>query len=314
MSDKKQQKRFQKDSSKMRSSTAQKNNATQSRGRKPRNTQSRNTEQSNTHNRFIKKPLNTPAKENVRKDIVGEKAYKLLALQQKISTNKAKALIDSGKVSAQGRRVLIARALFPFNTRFGVIETECAVIFEDNELIALDKSVGVESYSLLDMHPNCKLINRLDKDTSGVILLAKNEAMRQKAIQAFKQKQVEKVYYALIEGKLYDEINIDKKIQTRKDTKARSSIDSDGLEAQSKVTPLQVFDNNTTLVSVEIMTGRTHQIRIHLASMRHPIIGDIIYNKTSTIKAKRLMLHCYKTALLGYTFQSSVDIHKVFGV
>lgn len=271
-----------------------------------------NTDQKNTHARFAQKP-SQHSREHTKQEIMGEKAYKLFALQQNISTNKAKALIDSGKVSAQGRRVLIARALFPFNTRFEVIETECEKIFEDSELIALDKSVGIESYGLLDMYPHCKLINRLDKDTSGVILLAKNESMRQRCIQAFKQKQVEKVYYALIEGKLYEEIHIDKKIHTKKDTKARSLIDADGLEAQSKVIPLQVFDNHTTL-SVEIMTGRTHQIRIHLASIKHPIIGDIIYNKTSTIKAKRLMLHCHKTALLGYTLQSKRDIHKLFEI
>lgn len=104
-----------------------------------------------------------------------------------------------------------------------------------------------------------------------------------------------------------------KKISTQKDSKAKSYVDNEGLYAQSIVTPLQTF-THTTLVSVQIPTGRTHQIRIHLKSIKHPIIGDIIYNKTSLIKAKRLMLHCQKTSLLGYTFESKVDIHEAFGV
>ncbi len=253
---------------------------------------------------LTKKPIRTEQ---------GEKAYKLLALQRNISTNKAKDLIDSGRVSIKGKRLLIARTLLPLNTKFEVLATPCVVIFEDDDILALDKSVGIESYSLLKTYPHYKLINRLDKDTSGVILLAKNEKMRQKAIQAFKQKEVEKMYFALIEGKLYEEINIEKKISTQKDSKAKSYVDNEGLHAQSIVTPLQTF-THTTLVSVQIPTGRTHQIRIHLKSIKHPIIGDIIYNKTSLIKAKRLMLHCQKTSLLGYTFESKVDIHEAFGV
>lgn len=253
---------------------------------------------------LTKKPIRTEQ---------GEKAYKLLALQRNISTNKAKDLIDSGRVSIKGKRLLIARTLLPLNTKFEVLATPCVVIFEDDDILALDKSVGIESYSLLKTYPHYKLINRLDKDTSGVILLAKNEKMRQKAIQAFKQKEVEKMYFALIEGKLYEEINIEKKISTQKDSKAKSYVDNEGLHAQSIVTPLQTF-THTALVSVQIPTGRTHQIRIHLKSIKHPIIGDIIYNKTSLIKAKRLMLHCQKTSLLGYTFESKVDIHEAFGV
>ena len=272
------------------------------------------TQNHNKYNKNYANPAQTPITKKAQhtQTAQGEKAYKLLALQRNISTNKAKDLIDSGRVSIKGKRLLIARTLLPLNTRFEVLTTPCVVIFEDDDILALDKSVGIESYSLLKTYPHYKLINRLDKDTSGVILLAKNEKMRQKAIQAFKQKEVEKMYFALIEGKVYEEINIEKKISTQKDSKAKSYVDNEGLHAQSIVTPLQTF-THTTLVSVQIPTGRTHQIRIHLKSIKHPIIGDIIYNKTSLIKAKRLMLHCQKTSLLGYTFESKVDIHEAFG-
>ena len=263
----------------------------------------------NTTNRSIIKPHTTKLLSQPH----GEKAYKLLALQKNISTNKAKDLIDSGRVSVNGKRLLIARSIFPIKTHFEVLDTTSFVIFEDDKILALDKSAGIDSYSLLTLYPHYKLINRLDKDTSGVILLAKTSQMRKDSIEAFRQNKVEKEYFALIEGKLYEEITIEKKISTKKDSKAISRIERDGLSAISKVTPLQIF-NQTTLVSVQILTGRTHQIRIHLASIKHPIVGDIIYNKSSSIKAKRLMLHCNKTALLGYTFQSSVDINDIFGI
>lgn len=267
----------------------------------------------NTIRNDLSKNDNVKSRTTSISQINGEKAYKLLALQQNISINKAKSLIDSGSVSVNGKRVLIARAIIPKNVRFEVADNSSCVIFEDEKILALDKSAGIDSLRLLELYPNYKLINRLDKDTSGVILLSKVPQMQSEAKIAFRQKQVEKIYFGLVEGKLYEEITIEKKISTKKGYKAVSRIDKNGLSAISKVTPLEIF-HQTTLVSVEILTGRTHQIRIHLASINHPIVGDIIYNKHSHIKSKRLMLHCHKTALLGYTFQSKRDVHELFEV
>lgn len=270
----------------------------------------KHTTKSNTYKTQLYNETNKTKSIQVEKGI---KAYKLLALKFNISTNKAKDLIDSGRVSVNDKRLLIARTMLPITSKFEVLNTSCEVIFEDDDILAIDKSVGIESYNLLKIYPHCKLINRLDKDTSGVILLAKNEKMRKDAIHSFKQKEVEKKYFALIEGKMYEEVSIEKKISTQKGLKAKSYISNNGFHAQSIIIPLQTF-TNTTLVSVQIPTGITHQIRIHLASIKHPIVGDVIYNKTSKIKAKRLMLHCQKTSLLGYSFESKVNINKIFNI
>ncbi|WP_245945622.1 RluA family pseudouridine synthase [Helicobacter didelphidarum] len=243
---------------------------------------------------------------------VGEKAYNLLAKQENISINKAKNLIDSGMVSAKGVRIKIGRIILPNNTKFEVMQPLLNTIFENEDLLILDKGVGIESYSLEQQYSPYKLINRLDRDTSGIILLAKNKEVRKRAISEFKQRKVHKIYLALVSGKIHDEIKINKRINTDKNTHATSYIATTGKDALSIVQPLRILNGNT-FVQIDIPTGRTHQIRIHLASIKHPIIGDILYGNDS-IASKRLMLHCHKTSLLGYEFVSKLNVEKEFGI
>lgn len=247
-----------------------------------------------------------------------KKAFMLLAKQENISLNHAKRLIDSGLVSVKNERVLIARALMPQNTRFEVMESRFDIVFEDADLLVIDKGVGVESYSLEGHFKPFKLINRLDRDTSGLIFLAKSDEIRNLAIKEFKAKNVQKIYLALVQGKIIDEIVIKNRIFTKKDSKAKSFIESknakntDSKEAISIIKPLRLI-NGATLVEVQILTGATHQIRVHLASINHAILGDIIYNKDSKIK-KRLMLHCQKTTLFGREFISKMNVDKEFEI
>lgn len=245
------------------------------------------------------------------KHIKGERAYKLLAAQYNISMKRAKKMIDMGIVNINGRRLEVARQLLSHKTKFDISEIIVYKIYEDNDLLVLDKSIGIESYSLENRYAYCKLINRLDRDTSGVILMAKNEITLQKAICEFQQKRVKKTYFALVEGKIYDTIHIEKRIATRKGVKAKSYISKNGDNALSIVYPIRIF-NNTTLVEINIITGKTHQIRVHLASIKHPIVGDIIYNDSYTKNAKRLMLHCYKTIIFNKEFISQTNIDSEF--
>lgn len=235
------------------------------------------------------------------------KAYKLLAKQENISNNQAKMLIDSGLVSFKSKRVEIARSEFDAKSRFEIIRMDSKTIFQDDLIIAVNKEIGINSYSL-EKRYNAKLINRLDKDTSGIILLSKNIDFIKKSINEFKNKAVIKKYQALVYGKLCDEVLINKKVQVKKGQKAVSFISSKGEEALSLVRPLQIIDNST-LVEVEIKTGRTHQIRVHLASINHPIIGDVIYNKLESKTAKRLYLHCFYTKIFDYEFTSPANFN-----
>ncbi|WP_104713401.1 RluA family pseudouridine synthase [Helicobacter cetorum] len=233
-----------------------------------------------------------------------EKAYKLLSIQENISNKKAKALIDLGLVTIAGKKLSIARKELPRNTRFSIQKIEKpSVIFEDENVLALFKPPFIESYDLVHFFNDWVLLHRLDKETSGVILLVKeNSEFSIKAKKAFKDRVVKKEYLALIQGILEEEQEINAPILTTKTTKAFSKISPKGQEAITKVTPLKIMGKKT-LLKVEIKTGRTHQIRVHLKHIDYPIIGDMLYGNKQ-VPAKRLMLHAHKIALLGYEFEA----------
>ncbi|GAA9098453.1 RNA pseudouridine synthase [Helicobacter pylori] len=233
-----------------------------------------------------------------------EKAYKILSVQENISHKKAKALIDLGLVSIGGQKLSIARKELPKNTRFSVQKIEKpGVIFEDENVLALFKPPFIESYDLVSFFKDWVLLHRLDKETSGVILLVKeNSEFHLKAKKAFKDRVVKKEYLAIVQGIIEEEREINAPILTIKTTKAFSKISKKGQEAVTIITPLKII-NKKTLLKVGIKTGRTHQIRVHLKHINHPIIGDTLYNNEPG-SAKRLMLHAHKIALLGYEFEA----------
>ncbi len=230
-----------------------------------------------------------------------EKAYKLLAAQENISNNEAKRLIDDGFVYAHNKKIAIARALIPAKTHFKVEwPRPITTLFEDDRLLAIDKPAGQESYDLEKKFGH-KLIHRLDKPTSGVILMAKTEAFLAEAIEAFKAQRVKKSYLAAVSGVVAEAFTVDLPVWTEKGTKAISRIDPKrGQPAVTIATPYRV-SGKKSLLSVEIPTGRTHQIRVHLAHAGYPIIGDERYGGRPY---KRLMLHAHTIALLGYTLSA----------
>lgn len=235
-----------------------------------------------------------------------EKAYKLLAQQEGISNKKAKELIDRGLVYVTDRQVKIARAEMPDSTRFRVEEIDkVKIIYQDENILAINKPALLDSYDLQDAieEDETVLIHRLDRDTSGVLLLARNEAFLKDAIQTFKQRKVKKRYVAWVEGVFCEEMTIDAPIATHKQGgKAFSEINEErGKPAITVVKPLEI-QGKKSKVEIEIMTGRTHQIRVHLSSIGHPIVGDERYG--SVTRSKRILLHAKAISLLGYAFEA----------
>jgi len=232
-----------------------------------------------------------------------EKAYKLLAHQEGISNGKAKELIDRGLVYVADKKVKIARADLPEGTRFRIEEIpDLKIIYQNSEIIAVDKPAQADSQDIEDAIEGAKLLHRLDRDTSGVLLLSANEEFTARAIEEFRYRRVKKEYIAWVEGVIYEEIEIDEPIHTIKKGKAFSRIDPiRGKKAHSRVKPIEI-QGKKSKVSVEITTGRTHQIRVHLASIGHPIVGDEQYG--SKTEAKRMLLHAAHIELLDYSFDS----------
>lgn len=233
-----------------------------------------------------------------------DKAYKLLAEQERISNSKAKELIDKGVVTANGKKLLIARGLISDTTIFKVKEiAKARVIFEDDDIIAVDKPAYLNAREVEDKFPEAILLNRLDKETSGVMLLAKNEEFRQKAIKEYASNRVYKEYVAIVDGKVVEDIVIDEPIATIKGKSARSRVDEKfGKPALTKVYPYMV-EGKKSKIKVVIENGRTHQIRVHMQHVGYPIIGDIQYGKPSN-QVQRVMLHSKITKIFDYEFEA----------
>jgi len=229
-----------------------------------------------------------------------EKAYKLLALQESLSNSQAKALIDRGLVYVANRKVTVARGELPVKTNFNVHEiAKATVIYEDADLLVVDKPAFLNTDEVERQYPEAKLLHRLDRETSGVLILVKDEDYRIKAIGEFKRNKVYKEYSAWVEGMFIDEVEIDKAILTEKrHNKAFSKISPKGKPAHTTVTPVEVVGKYSK-VKVVIREGRTHQIRCHLRSIGFPIAGDEQYGGR---RAKRVMLHARKVELMGHTF------------
>ncbi|KHG34542.1 MAG: RluA family pseudouridine synthase [Epsilonproteobacteria bacterium] len=230
-----------------------------------------------------------------------DKAYKLLALQEKISNRAAKELIDRGVVYAAGKKVSVARGELDSSTKFKVEKiAPIRVLFEDAFLMAVDKPAFMTSEEVAEAK-NLPLLHRLDRETSGVLLLTKDDDFRKKAVNAFKKRDVQKEYIAIVEGKVVEAMEINAPILTiKKGNTAYSKISDDGKEAISYIEPLMI-EGKRSKIRVKIETGRTHQIRVHLKSIGASILGDTEYGGRPY---KRLMLHASKIALLGYKFES----------
>ncbi len=232
-----------------------------------------------------------------------EKAYKLLAEQEGISNKKAKELIDRGLVYVGDQKVRIARAEMPDETKFRIEEpADVRILYQDEQVVAVDKPAFIDSYEIEEAIERAQLLHRLDRETSGVLLLARDEAFAKKAIEAFRQRKVHKEYVAWVEGVVVEPMEIDLPIHTIKKGKAISRIDKKrGKPALTRVWPDEV-QGKKSKVRIEIETGRTHQIRLHLAHAGHPIVGDELYG--SPTRAKRPLLHAKKITLLGRSYEA----------
>jgi 23S rRNA pseudouridine1911/1915/1917 synthase len=241
---------------------------------------------------------------------IKEKAYKVLAIQEKISNGEAKKLIDRGAVYLKGKRVNIARAEVPIETRFKVKKIERPkMIFEDDKILVVDKPVFLDSEEVAKFFgKDIFLLHRLDRDTSGLLLLGKDKDFQATVINEFKKQRVYKEYVAWVNGKIVEPITITKKLKKiQKGGGAKTVVAKDGLEATTHIEPLSISGSKTKVKAV-IESGRTHQIRVHLSSIGFPIIGDKIYGGA---EFERLLLHSKKMEFLDYSFE--VQEPQIFG-
>lgn len=140
------------------------------------------------------------------------------------------------------------------------------------------------------------IVHRLDKDTSGILVVAKNDAAHVSLSAQLKARTMEKHYLTVVEGVMKEQSGvIDKPIARSRRDRKKMDIDPEGREAVTEwrlIEPLR----GASLLDVHILTGRTHQIRVHMRSVGHPVAGDVIYGVKNGVKAPRLMLHSFSLA------------------
>ena len=145
-----------------------------------------------------------------------------------------------------------------------------------------------------EMRPG--IVHRLDKDTSGLIIVAKNDKAHTKLTEMFKNKKIKKTYLAIVKGKVSKETGrIETNIRRDEKDRKKMSVSRDEKKGKLAITTYKVIDSNErySLLDVNIETGRTHQIRVHMKHIGYPILGDIVYGRPDN-KIMRQMLHAYK--------------------
>ena len=248
-----------------------------------------------------------------------------------LTRSRARRLIDEGLVTVDGRVPAKAGAALAVGQRVRVtvpppepseLEPEAVplrIVYEDDDLLVVDKPAGMTVHpapghtsgtlvhALLAHCPEIALVgesgrpgivHRLDKDTSGLIIVAKNEAARAALAHQLKERQVEKTYVALVEGRLQErEGVIDAPIGRHPVQRKKQAVVERGREARTHYRVLRAVDGYS-LVEVRPETGRTHQIRVHFASIGHPVAGDALYGRGGGPPSlRRQFLHARRLAL-----------------
>lgn len=141
------------------------------------------------------------------------------------------------------------------------------------------------------------VVHRLDMNTSGVLLVARSSQGYQSLVKQFSQRNVEKIYLALVEGRFpHNSGIIEAPIRRSTTDRRRMNVDWKGKQAISKFRTLN-RGQKATLLEVRLVTGRTHQARVHLASVGHPVLGDITYGNAKGGSVPRHMLHAWEISV-----------------
>ena len=208
----------------------------------------------------------------------------------------------------------------PVRAEFEMVEFE--ILYETKDYIIINKSPGIvvhpspghESGTLaqavIDYAPELNgigepgregLVHRLDKDTSGLIIFARNEATLTLLQQQFKSREIEKTYLALVDGAPpSDKGRIEAPIGRDPQHRQRFAVQDRGRQAVTEFRTRERFKHHT-LLDVHPITGRTHQVRIHMQFLECPVVGDKVYGKRHpSLAVERQMLHAWKMVVPGH--------------
>ena len=244
-----------------------------------------------------------------------------------LSRSQARRLIDDGLVTVDGAPERPSYRL-PGGARITATlppaeEVEPAaeripltIIYQDEDVIVVDKPAGLTVHpapghpsgtlvnALLALAPELAglrdrvrpgIVHRLDRDTSGLLVVARNERARDDLIRQMKQREVSKTYLALVQGVPQPpQGTIEAPIGRHPRNRKKMAVVAGGREAETRYRTREEVDG-LALLEVEPVTGRTHQIRVHLAAIGHPVVGDAVYGKRSDLVGRQF-LHAWRLA------------------
>jgi 23S rRNA pseudouridine1911/1915/1917 synthase len=200
-------------------------------------------------------------------------------------------------------------------------KNELDIIYEDADIIVVNKPKGMVVHpaagnltgtlvnalinhcgdSLSDINGDVRpgIVHRLDKDTTGILVAAKNNSSHKKLIQLFKSNEIVRVYVALVNGVIKEEkATVDAPIGRHPTNRKKMSVNTEnGKRAITHFTVTERF-KDATLVELRLETGRTHQIRVHMSYISHPVIGDPVYGRKGNagLETEGQVLHAQKLA------------------
>ena len=208
------------------------------------------------------------------------------------------------------------------NSNIVPVKMNLTILYEDDSLLIIDKpphmpvhpslnhyenslSNGVKYYfDSIDFHRLIRPINRLDKDTSGIVMFAKNEYIQSRLTNYTKE------YIAIVIGKLEGKGIIDKPIKRKVDSIIERCVDENGEKAITEykvLKNLNIDGKDLSEVKCILHTGKTHQIRVHMASINHPILGDTLYGKESNL-IDRQALHAFRIKFIHPITKKEIEV------
>lgn len=257
-----------------------------------------------------------------------------LALKLQVSRNQVASLIKNGSVSVNGKTVKkagfalnlgdkiafekppISQIQSDFEAKFDV-----EILYEDSDILVINKPIGVtvhpapsvkeatlvewlkqKGYTLSSLGgaERAGIVHRLDKGTSGVMVVAKNNQAHSVLSEQLSSKDMGRIYLALCDLPLKENCIIDRAISRHPQNRLKNAVVSGGKPAISAFANILSSQNRrVNLISAKLFTGRTHQIRVHLASINRHILGDDLYGfKSNSDKISRIFLHAYILRLI----------------